>query len=173
MKLLVLFLCSAPLLLSGCLVKESDCCVLKCVDKSTGYGDLKACETLCSNPNAIVDPQSKYSNRTTTKRNWFLKLSPPSQNTLLILRGFFLFFFFYYKNYINEIEVIFFICYPLLFFGVWGQPQNFLQSGRDPSLNTISPSLCRACVKIHRGRRVAHYWSKVLNQESASVNNIP
>lgn len=67
MKLNVFFLCSVPFLLSGCLVKNKDCCIQKCVDKSTGYGEFKACEALCKNPNAIVDPKTKYMD--TTRRN--------------------------------------------------------------------------------------------------------
>jgi hypothetical protein len=64
MKLKTLLLWACPLLLSGCMTKNSNSCVQQCVNRSTGYGELKACEARCGNPNAIVDERSKYTDRT-------------------------------------------------------------------------------------------------------------
>jgi len=56
-----LALFSVTLLVSGCMWGNSTSCKQECINKSTGYGELKACEAQCMTPNAIVDPKEKNS----------------------------------------------------------------------------------------------------------------
>jgi len=64
MNLQFFFLSLVSIVLSGCMTNSGNSCAQECVKTSTGYGELKACEDRCSNPNAIVDPKSKNIDRT-------------------------------------------------------------------------------------------------------------